>query len=355
MVGLFRVGVTIALLAGNVAFAVKKPPIKNTAETGTRLLSPAEGRSLVDLALEQDIANRGLDCSHLVHEVLAAGGLDYPYAPSYEIFAGIPQFRRVRDAQAGDLIVWPGHVGVVVSPEEHTFVSATTTGVRIKAYDDDYWRRRGHPRFYRYLVAGSSPLVLAKVSRPSGNRSAAAPVAAGQSTAGSDDFESPPDDASRSGTGDRASEGFRILTRQRNPTKEDVEGAILELAGSASVLESDNPAQLPVVLLRQVRVEKFKVKGSEGWAEVRTDSRAELNPNGTWKRTAAQKLRWQLVRSEQGWTILPPADLLFVSEKAAIPVLAKQLSLLLATPSAPSERRQPGDLAALLNVLLNEE
>jgi hypothetical protein len=354
MPGLFRVGVTIALLAGNIAFAVKKPLIKETAETRTRLLNRAEGRSLVDLALDQDMANRGLDCSHLVHEVLAAGGLDYPYATSFEIFAGIPQFRRVRSEQPGDLIVWPGHVGVVVSPEDRTFVSTTRTGVRTQGYDIDYWRTRGHPRFYRYLVADSSPVVLAEVSRRSTNKNTPAAFVARQSTASSLEMDSSPDDSSRIDTGDRTSAGMRISTSQRKPTKEDVEGAILELANSTTVLESDDPARSPVVLLRQVHVEQFKVKGSQGWAEVRADSRAALNPDGTWQRAAAQKLRWQLVRSEQGWTILPPSDQLYVSEKAAIPVLAKQLSVLLATRAAQSDQR-PGDLAALLNVLLNEE
>ena len=123
-----------------------------TLEDGPRLLTRAEGEALVDLAVAHPVAGRRLDCSHLVHQILTAAGLTYPYATSLEIFAGVSQFQRVVTAQPGDLIVWPGHVGLVVDEGQRQFFSATRRGIRTDEYNKDYWRRRGHPRFYRYVV-----------------------------------------------------------------------------------------------------------------------------------------------------------------------------------------------------------
>ncbi len=53
--------------------------------------------------------------------------------------------------KAGDLIVWQGHVGIVVSPEDATFLSALRSGVKTASYESDYWKKRGHPRFLRYV------------------------------------------------------------------------------------------------------------------------------------------------------------------------------------------------------------
>jgi hypothetical protein len=68
----------------------------------------------------------------------------------------VDAFRRVADPLPGDLVVWRGHVGIVVDPDEHTFLSQLRTGVKISQYDSRYWKRRGHPRFYRYVLDGDA-------------------------------------------------------------------------------------------------------------------------------------------------------------------------------------------------------
>ena len=145
------------LLTGNPVFAARKPVILNPGtRVSPRLLTRAEGASLADFALQHRPAHRRPDCSHLVHELLTEAGLPYPYAPSSAIFAGLPQFRRVSTPQPGDLIVWAGHVGLIVDPHQHTFLSSTRTGIRSKDYTTDYWRSRGRPRLYRYLVGAEA-------------------------------------------------------------------------------------------------------------------------------------------------------------------------------------------------------
>src|ERR1043165_2247425 len=50
-----------------------------TLDDGPRLLTRAEGEALVGLAVAHPVVGRRLDCSHLVHQILTAAGLTYPY------------------------------------------------------------------------------------------------------------------------------------------------------------------------------------------------------------------------------------------------------------------------------------
>jgi hypothetical protein len=95
-----------------------------------------------------------LDCSHLVHDIYAHAGFPYDYATSRDLYDGVEAFRRVYNPLPGDLVVWRGHVGIVIDPDEHKFLSELRTGVKVSQYDSRYWQRRGHPRFYRYALDG---------------------------------------------------------------------------------------------------------------------------------------------------------------------------------------------------------
>ena len=106
---------------------------------------------LVELGLQ--IHETTLDCSHFVNLLIEATGLSYDYQPSRVLYRGTDGFKRILRPEIGDLIVWPGHVGVVVDPEEKTFVSALRTGVKVAKYTSRYWQRRGHPRFLRYSLS----------------------------------------------------------------------------------------------------------------------------------------------------------------------------------------------------------
>jgi len=95
------------------------------------------------------------DCSHTVHQIYLDAGYDYPYASSFDLYRGTPSFVRVTHPQPGDLIAWPGHVGIVLSAKRHSFYSLVTTGLEAQDYRGAYWRGRGHPRFYRYILERS--------------------------------------------------------------------------------------------------------------------------------------------------------------------------------------------------------
>src|SRR6266849_5379841 len=119
----------------------------------SRLLGPDDGLSVIAAALE----SRGHqaskpDCSHLVRAIYERAGFPYPYVSSSDLYSGINEFQRVVHPQPGDLVVWPGHVGIVINPAQALFFSALRSGLGIDSYDAPYWRERGRPRFYRYIL-----------------------------------------------------------------------------------------------------------------------------------------------------------------------------------------------------------
>ncbi len=117
------------------------------------MLSPDEGLSVTAAALDSNVRLHGKrDCSHLVHAIYERAGLPYSYAPSSSLYAGVEKFQRIPLPQPGDLVVWRGHVGVVVNPVQHLFFSFLRSGPGIDAYNSAYWKKRGPVRFYRYLV-----------------------------------------------------------------------------------------------------------------------------------------------------------------------------------------------------------
>ncbi len=91
------------------------------------------------------------DCSHLVHAIYERAGFPYTYASSDDLYDGVGKFRRVSEPQPGDLVVWHGHVGIVVRPSKHIFYSFLHKGPGIDDYNNRYWTNRGEPRFYHYV------------------------------------------------------------------------------------------------------------------------------------------------------------------------------------------------------------
>jgi hypothetical protein len=130
-----------------------------------RLMSVAEGRAIVRMAFQGDEREQGArDCSHAVQAVYATAGFAYPYASSLEIYSGTDNFARVKYPRAGDVIAWPGHLGIVVNPAQHSFFSLVRTGLEKQDYESAYWRSRGRPRFYRYRVVRHESMT--KINNP---------------------------------------------------------------------------------------------------------------------------------------------------------------------------------------------
>jgi hypothetical protein len=120
-----------------------------------RLVNSDQGLSILGAALESRHTDANADCSNLVHEIYERAGFRYSYANSSELYLGIKEFRRVMHPQAGDLVVWRGHVGIVISPLQHSFFSAMRSGRGVEFYDSPYWQQRGQSRFFRYIKPAS--------------------------------------------------------------------------------------------------------------------------------------------------------------------------------------------------------
>jgi NlpC/P60 family len=91
------------------------------------------------------------DCSHLVHAIYERAGFSYPYAPSLDLYQGIEPFQQVRHPEPGDLVVWRGHVGIVIRPSQHIFFSLLHSGPGVDDYEASYWKSLGRARFYEYI------------------------------------------------------------------------------------------------------------------------------------------------------------------------------------------------------------
>src|SRR5215469_2010268 len=125
-----------------------------SAETsGPRPIARTEGRKILATIPTLDLESEPeTDCSHLVHDVYQRAGFPYDYVSSRELYIGSTNFTHVRVPQAGDLVVWRGHVGIVIDPEQHSFFSFVRSGPDTQFYDSPYWRSRGAARFFRYLA-----------------------------------------------------------------------------------------------------------------------------------------------------------------------------------------------------------
>lgn len=134
-----------------------------------RTVTRSEGQEIVQVAMaSRQVPRSRYDCSHFVHGTYQRAGFPYTYASSTELYEGGAEFRRVSHPQPGDLAVWPGHAGIVVDPARHSFLSVLRNGPGVDRYDSKYWRRRGHPRFFRYVEASSREVLSSRVRNASG-------------------------------------------------------------------------------------------------------------------------------------------------------------------------------------------
>ena len=130
-----------------VFLTLQSRAVEPTIQPSIRFTEPSD----LLLHLAERMRHTNMDCSHFVHTLYERIGLHYDYATSRTLYRGLQEFRRVSEPQLGDLIVWRGHVGIVVEPEQHTFLSAIAKAVRLSSYTSQYWAKRGEIRFFRYM------------------------------------------------------------------------------------------------------------------------------------------------------------------------------------------------------------
>jgi hypothetical protein len=341
--------------------ASSPPPKLHSAQ----LVNPEQGLAILGAALATKHPGRaGADCSHLVHAIYEKAGFPYTYVPSGDLYVGTDEFRRVAEPQAGDLVVWLGHTGIVVNPREHTFYSALRSGLLVQEYDSPYWKRRGRPHFLRYVREQGVPLLTAS------NRSASLKPVSMKTNESRDSIppnRSPEDadepDELTGSPGEQPSPvpalpGIVSVETDR-PRPDEVRAALVQHFDDVEEsLEARDVLKLypSLVAFESFEVKKVHVKGDEGWAEIQVKEPSLISGNGSRDKKLAKVQRWNLRRQAADvWAVVLPSDATYVPREVAVHLMAHQLaSLTDANSSSTGSGDDKARLARLLNVLLAE-
>lgn len=368
----------IALCASAMAASAQQTAPQPDGAPAVRLVSAEQGRKIAAAALDGDEPLSGTqDCSHLVHQIYSVAGYEYPYASSFDLYAGNGNFRRVKHAQAGDLITWPGHVGIVLDPKQHSFYSLVRSGLQSEDYLSPYWRSRGRPRFYRYIVSARPDMETAKVQRPA-TRSGQSAVLG--SIAAKSEVRAEPENASERQTSEEASmrspvaaarvparavesvsSTIVITPEQRRPTVVEAHDKILELSSPAqSVLRTTQAFHpgIAIVILDELQVERVETKRDKGWVHLQIESHVRIADDEVEFKRRREKARWELRRDESGWVVVVPADRSYVTREVAVRELAANLAEMAQSEAAAKRDEsvigQEARIANLLSALLQK-
>ena len=360
MTGRFIFLATLSLATASAALGQYVRPA--SAETaGPRPIARTEGRKILAAIPTVDSESESeTDCSHLVHDVYEQAGFPYDYASSRELYIGNTNFTRVRAPQAGDLVVWRGHVGIVIDPKEHSFFSSVRSGPDTQFYDSPYWRSRGIARFFRYVAekprsgptleatrhAHQQPLQVA--TRSSENRPPSA--SASNSAPAVETYNSPTVETPRE---------IVLHVAGKNPSPHEVAAAFVEMnqdSGESLRTRSLNSLGKPIIVYREVRASEIQIKGKRGTALVQIESLgASLNMQ------MDSQLRWkeqslELEKTKRGWVMSSIQDAAYVKREVALQVLSARLAELAQnTDGTPEQEREQKQIIRFLNLLVTDD
>jgi hypothetical protein len=398
--GFLNCGLVLAISASVLTAQTK--PIQTTARTqrlpsvsprtdSPQLINPDDGLAILGAALEGRYkTERRSDCSHLVHAIYEKAGFPYKYQRSTDLYAGVEEFRRVNRPQPGDLIVWIGHAGIVVSPAKHTFYSALRSGFGMQPYDSPYWRGRGRPHFFRYLKATSHTELAAKRSpaltatglrdssetdppdpesvpaRPATPKPATAQLANSKSATPQAKSElaqnrDPDEDAANTAPTDAqpATPPRTVVIYATRLKPDQVSNALREqFQAFADTLETrDLLAVAPsVISFDHLEIQKLQTKGDSGHAQLHLRGAVDLAQAGAESKSAKGRDHIELLplhRAKGGWEVTLPSNAVYVPRQTAVRILAHRLASLSDDANQPDTKDgQKVELARWLNALL---
>jgi len=347
---------------GGEADRREKPP-------ASRMLGADEGLAILGAAREsRSHPGSKSDCSHLVHVIYERAGFPYSYVSSSDLYAGIDEFRRVIRPQAGDVVAWPGHVGIVVNPTQRSFFSALRSGLGVDSYDSAYWRERGRPRFFRYVRPVRMTLQAAAASRTPNLKPAAMPSPEPDLRLPRNaDFH--PGEEAETAVGPTSAHSeiappniiiprTQVVNSER-PRPAEVSAALDQaFSDTREALRGQNILKLsqPLVVFDQLTVERVSLKRNQGWAEISIIGAFPVPGEKANPKKHSQRQRWLLSRrDDQAWELRLPPEAIYVPHDIAVRMLAHQLAVL--TEDAPSRthsQAEETELARLLSTLLQK-
>jgi len=331
-------------------------------------MSVEQGQALADFALHSGPRVRPKpDCSHLVHLLYARAGLIYPYEDSRVLYRGIAGFERVKTPQPGDLAVWLGHVGIVLSPEDKTFLSSVRSGIITETWTAAHWKRRGRPRFLRYRISEAtnvtllaaimdrntvSPLDSAGYTSSSAERpqisveqpadvQQSAPEVAAETRANVETPAQQPHGFLQDDSADARSIVATIHQRS-TPSKRQVAVAITESCNArARRLIDGETVDLdhPLSVFDQLEVTRLQIKHESGTVTLQMSETVSQEAGKILQaRNAVRELT--IVRHSDGiWVISDPRGRTYIPQSQALEVFERQAALFLArAPNSTSTR-----------------
>jgi hypothetical protein len=364
----YEIAISVALGQGKAANSNRayrithESPDLQHKPIASRMLTPNEGLAILSAALDwrHKQSDFSTDCSHFVHELYERAGFLYEYASSSDLYEGTSEFRQVASPQPGDLAVWPGHAGIVVNPDQHSFFSVLHSGPGVDSYDSPYWKQRGHPRFFRYLKSVQRGVVNPSILIANSNDAApyeSVPVGRvhGMSKVYST-RTSPSGQLEQSQPANSQISRVVVLSSAR-PKSDQVSAAFLEACSDSEALLRGRhlfKSAQSLVVFDQFEVTRVHISGNQGWVEVQiedlfslTGGNAEVLHNGL------ERQRWSLRRSNnQSWKLTPSRNAIYLPEHTAERLLAHELAQLTEdTPDNASGTKDKAELARLLDVL----
>jgi hypothetical protein len=327
-----------------------------------RPISETEGRKILDTISTVD-AESETDCSHFVHDAYKQAGFPYDYVSSRELYVGNTSFTRVHKPQAGDLVVWRGHVGIVIDPKEHSFFSSVRSGLDTQFYDSPYWRARGIARFYRYMAERplrSSPTLeasreanhesLPTASRGSENRPPSKPLkplpssssARAADPSGSRTVETP--------------QNVVLQVAGKNPTPDEVATGFKEMNQDSNKLLSANALSTlgkPIVIYRELQVSAVQIKGKRGTALISIESLGTLPDSHAGPQPRWNEESLEFEKTKKGWVMSPVQEVSYISRETALRVLSARLAELAQNTSiTPAQEREQNQIIRFLTTLI---
>jgi hypothetical protein len=359
--------VALCLATASAALSQNVRPAP-TDTPGPRPVARTEGRKILATIPTVDADSEyETDCSHLVHDVYEQAGFPYDYVSSRELYIGNPNFTLVRAPQAGDLVVWRGHVGIVIDPKQRSFFSSVRSGPDTQFYDSPYWRSRGTARFFRYLT--ENPLRSVQTleatrhadqfpeqaaSRSSENRP---PSRLSKPVPASASNTAPADETSSSATVETPRE-IVLQVARKIPSPDEIAAAFVEMnqdSGGSLRTRSLDSLGKAIIVYREVRVSAMQIKGKHGTAVLRIESLSGLlnAQNGSQFRWKEQSVDFE--KTKRGWVLSPIQEAAYVKREVALQVLSARLAELAQnTDTTPEQEREQKQIIRLLNLLVSD-
>jgi hypothetical protein len=349
--------------AGDYRVARENSELQDEAAS-LRPLTLDEGLAILSAALDsRHHAAFSSDCSHFVHGLYERAGFSYAYAPSRDLYEGIEEFQRVTNPQPGDLAVWRGHTGIVVSPVQHSFFSLLRTGPGVESYDSPYWKKRGRARFFRYVKAGASG-------------SSGASLRTANMILIPEEQDEP---AEPSNSDDTLEPSRRIVTTARpaasaaaktvtprvsvvhsiHPKADQVDAAFLQsCADSEENLRNRDLFRSiePVIVFDHFAAGKVHIDGNQGWAEVQIDELLFFVDGKAQTRRGSERQQWPLTRRDRtSWELSPPPGVVYIPQAIAVRIMSRQLVQLAQDGANPARLQQKAELMRVLDSLPQEQ